>query len=155
MNPRLDPIHNGWMRKAEDAGGGGGTPQGRPPRIGLALSGGGALGLAHVGVIEVLEEAGIPVCAVAGTSMGAYVGSLYAAGKLGRNLGEGFYRYHGRRPRSLQHHDPAQLAEEAERCAREGVASSPKAVDLALVLGAGYPAWHGGPLARQAEPITR
>jgi NTE family protein len=50
------------------------------PRIGLVLSGGGALGLAHVGVIKVLEELHVPVDCVAGTSMGAIVGGLYAAG---------------------------------------------------------------------------
>lgn len=88
MNPSLNPSPPGWMRNAEDAGGGGGSPPGRTPRIGLALSGGGARGLAHVGVIEVLEEAGIPVCAVAGTSMGAYVGSLYAAGLTAAELRE-------------------------------------------------------------------
>ena len=50
------------------------------PRIGLVLSGGGARGLAHVGVIAVLEEMQIPVDYVAGTSMGAIVGGFYAAG---------------------------------------------------------------------------
>ncbi len=50
------------------------------PRIGLVLSGGGALGIAHVGVLEVLEEMHVPVDVVAGTSMGAVVGGLYAAG---------------------------------------------------------------------------
>jgi len=50
------------------------------PRIGLVLSGGGALGAAHVGVLEVLEELQVPVDCVAGTSMGAIVGGLYAAG---------------------------------------------------------------------------
>ncbi len=50
------------------------------PRIGLALSGGGALGLSHVGVIKWLEKNRIPIDAVAGTSMGALVGGLYAAG---------------------------------------------------------------------------
>lgn len=50
------------------------------PRIGLVLSGGGALGIAHVGVLEALEEMHVPVDVVAGTSMGAIVGGLYAAG---------------------------------------------------------------------------
>lgn len=52
----------------------------RRPRVGLVLSGGGALGLAHVGVIKVLEEMHVPVDCVAGTSMGAIIGGLYAAG---------------------------------------------------------------------------
>ena len=50
------------------------------PSIGLVLSGGGARGAAHVGVLKVLEELHIPVDYVAGTSMGAIVGGLYASG---------------------------------------------------------------------------
>jgi len=50
------------------------------PKIGLALSGGGAKGFAHVGVLKVLEEMNIPIDYIAGTSMGAVVGSLYASG---------------------------------------------------------------------------
>ncbi len=52
----------------------------RPLKVGLALSGGGAKGFAHIGVIKVLEEAGIPIDYVTGTSMGALVGGLYAIG---------------------------------------------------------------------------
>lgn len=48
--------------------------------VGLTLSGGGAAGLAHIGVLRVLAEAGIPVDLVTGTSMGAIVGALYAIG---------------------------------------------------------------------------
>jgi NTE family protein len=51
------------------------------PRIGLALSGGGARGLAHIGVLLWLEENHIPVDSIAGTSMGALVGALYATGR--------------------------------------------------------------------------
>ncbi|MHB1022415.1 MAG: patatin-like phospholipase family protein [Acidobacteriaceae bacterium] len=50
------------------------------PRIGLALGGGGALGLAHIGVLQWFEEHHIPVDMIAGTSMGAIIGGLYAAG---------------------------------------------------------------------------
>ena len=50
------------------------------PTVGLVLSGGGAKGFAHVGVIRVLEEAGIPIDVVTGTSMGALIGGLYASG---------------------------------------------------------------------------
>ena len=50
------------------------------PKIGLVLAGGGALGVAHVGVIRVLDEIGVPIDYVAGTSMGAIVGGFYAAG---------------------------------------------------------------------------
>jgi NTE family protein len=52
----------------------------RRKRVGLVLSGGGAKGMAHIGVLKVLEEAGIPVDFIAGTSMGAIVGGLYAIG---------------------------------------------------------------------------
>ena len=51
------------------------------PRIGLVLEGGGALGLAHAGVIKWLEENRIPVDVIAGTSMGALVGGIYASGE--------------------------------------------------------------------------
>ena len=60
------------------------APAGDPPsrpRIGLVLSGGGARGLAHVGVLKVMDELHVPVDAVAGTSMGAVIGGLYASGK--------------------------------------------------------------------------
>jgi NTE family protein len=50
------------------------------PKIGLALSGGGARGGAHVGILKALEEMNIPVDYIAGTSMGAIIGGLYAAG---------------------------------------------------------------------------
>lgn len=56
------------------------------PRIGLVLSGGGARGLAHVGVLQALEEQHIPVDAIAGTSMGAVVGGLYASGKTAAEI---------------------------------------------------------------------
>ena len=52
----------------------------RRPKIGLALSGGGARGAAHIGVLKVLEENRIPVDYIAGTSMGSIVGGLYATG---------------------------------------------------------------------------
>ena len=48
--------------------------------VGLVLSGGGAKGIAHIGVIQALEDNDIPIDYVAGTSMGAIVGGLYAAG---------------------------------------------------------------------------
>ncbi len=63
------------VKKAADAPG---SPR---PRIGLVLEGGGALGLAHVGVIKWLEKNRIPVDVIAGTSMGALVGGIYATGE--------------------------------------------------------------------------
>jgi NTE family protein len=53
---------------------------GTPPRIGLALSGGGARGIAHVGVLKVLDEMRIPISCVTGTSMGSIVGGTFAVG---------------------------------------------------------------------------
>ena len=56
------------------------------PRIGLALSGGGARGLAHVGVLKVLEEMRIPISCITGTSMGAIVGGTYASGRSAEEM---------------------------------------------------------------------
>jgi len=56
----------------------------RKPRIGLALGGGSARGWSHIGVIRVLEQAGIKPDIVCGTSIGALVGAVYAAGELKR-----------------------------------------------------------------------
>jgi NTE family protein len=58
----------------------------RPPVIGLALGGGAARGFAHVGVIQVLEEAGIHPKLVVGTSAGSLVATLYASGRTGAQL---------------------------------------------------------------------
>lgn len=57
-------------------------------RVGLVLSGGGAKGCAHIGVIRALEEEGIPIDYVAGTSMGAIVSSLYAMGYTPEEMAE-------------------------------------------------------------------
>ena len=56
------------------------------PKIGLALGSGSARGLAHIGVLEVFEENGIPVDMVAGSSMGAFVGAIYATGASARMI---------------------------------------------------------------------
>jgi NTE family protein len=56
-------------------------PPPRPPKIGLALGGGAARGFAHIGVIQVLEEAGLRPEFVVGTSAGSLVAALYASGK--------------------------------------------------------------------------
>lgn len=59
-----------------------GASSGSRPRIGLALGSGSARGLAHLGVIRAIEEAGIEVDCIAGSSMGALIGAIHAAGKL-------------------------------------------------------------------------
>lgn len=58
----------------------------KPPRLGLALGGGAARGFAHIGVIQVLEEAGIRPSLVVGTSAGSLVAAFYASGKSGAQL---------------------------------------------------------------------
>ena len=70
-----------------------GTAPAQQPRIGLALSGGGAKGLAHIGILKAIDSAGLKVDLVSGTSMGSIVGGLYAAGytpdsieQIARNL---------------------------------------------------------------------
>lgn len=60
--------------------------QDKRPKVGVVLSGGGAKGLAHIGVLKVLEEAGVQVDYIGGTSMGAIIGGLYAAGYSARQL---------------------------------------------------------------------
>lgn len=58
----------------------------KEPKVGLVLSGGGAKGLAHIGALKVIDSLGIRVDYIAGTSMGAIVGSLYASGYSGKQL---------------------------------------------------------------------
>jgi NTE family protein len=63
-------------------------PPPRLPRVGLALGGGAARGFAHIGVIQVLEEAGVRPDLVVGTSAGSLVAALYAAGRSGAELAQ-------------------------------------------------------------------
>ena len=74
----------GWLKNAKEklrslATGESPAPAERP-RVGLALAGGFARGIAHIGVLRVLREAGIPIDAVAGTSVGALIGAAYCGG---------------------------------------------------------------------------
>ncbi|MEI2782733.1 MAG: patatin-like phospholipase family protein [Candidatus Competibacter sp.] len=62
------------------------------PRIGLALGGGGARGIAHVGVLKTLEEMRVPVDCIAGTSMGSIIGGLYASGMSPEQMSEAVQR---------------------------------------------------------------
>ena len=66
------------------------------PRIGLALGGGFARGIAHIGVLKALEEAGIPVQCIAGTSVGAFVGAAYCGGLSVAEMEEIAYRVRSR-----------------------------------------------------------
>ena len=61
--------------------------------VGVVLGGGGAAGVCHVGVLKVLEEYGIPVDCVAGTSMGSIVAGLYATGLSARELEQIVYQF--------------------------------------------------------------
>jgi NTE family protein len=81
-NKAAGPL--GWLRSAKDkfrafAYGDRGEPKERP-RVGLALAGGFARGIAHLGVLRVLREAGIPIDCVAGTSVGALIATGFCAG---------------------------------------------------------------------------
>lgn len=58
----------------------------RERKVGLALSGGAARGLAHIGVLEILEEEDIPIDLIAGTSIGAAIGVMYALGKTAAEI---------------------------------------------------------------------
>jgi len=64
----------------------------KEPKVGLVLSGGGAKGLAHIGALKVIDSLGIRVDYVAGTSMGAIIGSLYSSGYSGKQIDSIFKR---------------------------------------------------------------
>jgi len=63
-----------------------GQPAETPPKIGLTLSGGGAKGLAHIGILKAIDSAGLKIDYISGTSMGSIVGSLYAVGYSGKEI---------------------------------------------------------------------
>ena len=96
----------------------------RPARTALVLSGGGAKGLAHVGVLRVLDSLGIRPDLVVGSSMGAVVGGMYASGYTGREIdslarslpiADLFRTYQPRAPRSLGPLQPLVLWEQGDR----------------------------------------
>src|SRR5271170_4826263 len=84
MSPGKVTDAIGWLQSAKDRLLSLAEPEERKPaerlRVGLALSGGFARGIAHIGVLRVLREAGIPVDVVSGTSVGALIGAAYCAG---------------------------------------------------------------------------
>ena len=96
----------------------------RPARTALVLSGGGAKGLAHIGVLRVLDSLGLRPDLVVGTSMGAIIGGMYASGYSGReidslarslSLADLFRTYHPRAPRSLGQLQPLVVWEQGAR----------------------------------------
>ena len=72
----LSCFNFGWSQNLEQ----------KNPKVGLVLSGGGAKGFAHIGALKVIDSLGIKIDYVAGTSMGAVIGSLYASGYTGQQL---------------------------------------------------------------------
>src|SRR5919112_2078930 len=95
-----------------------------PRRTALVLSGGGAKGLAHIGVLRVLDSLGIRPDLVVGSSMGAIVGALYSSGHSGReidslartlSIAEFFRTYQPRAPRSLGVLQPLVMWEQGSR----------------------------------------
>ena len=96
----------------------------RPARTALVLSGGGAKGLAHIGVLRVLDSLGIRPDLVVGSSMGAIIGGMYASGYSGREidslaralpLADLFRTYQPRAPRSLGLIQPLVVWEQGAR----------------------------------------
>lgn len=111
----------------------------RPEGIGVALGAGGARGIAHVVLLEVLDDLGIKPVAITGTSIGAIIGAAYAAGHTGRAL-----RSHLLRVFSRRHHAMAKLLEARvgrfTELFRRGL-SNPVLIDAEATL-AGF--WPGG-----------
>jgi predicted acylesterase/phospholipase RssA len=96
----------------------------RPPQTALVLSGGGAKGLAHIGVLRVLDSLGIRPDLVVGSSMGAIIGGMYASGYSGREIdslartlpiADLFRTYQPRAPRSLGQLQPLVVWEQGDR----------------------------------------
>lgn len=124
-----------------------------------------------MGPMRLLDEIGLDVAAhVAKTLASAFpdrfpktnaLDKMVAAGQLGRKSGQGFYRYDKKGGEALPHketppmpqHESLQtnlallISQEAMRCLKEGIAKSADDVDLAMVLGTGYPPFRGGPIA--------
>ncbi|MBR7053044.1 MAG: patatin-like phospholipase family protein, partial [Bacteroidaceae bacterium] len=77
QNDSIAPVHHSVEDIAAHEAA---TQAPRRKKVGVVLSGGGAKGMAHIGVLKVLERAGIPVDVITGTSMGSIIGGLYAIG---------------------------------------------------------------------------
>lgn len=66
-----------------------------PPRLALVLGGGGSRGIAHIGVLDVLHQAGVPIDLIVGTSMGAIVGAMYSTGQDTQTMAENLEQLSG------------------------------------------------------------
>src|SRR6516162_11287623 len=62
------------------------TDSSHRPKIGLTLSGGGAKGLAHIGILKAIDSAGLKIDYITGTSMGGIIGAMYAIGYSGKEI---------------------------------------------------------------------
>src|ERR1700732_4191795 len=89
IEPRVTTALD-WLRSAKDKfrnfAYGEEPPRVERPRVALALAGGFARGIAHIGVLRVLSEAGIPIDCISGTSVGALIGAGFCAGAAPRHL---------------------------------------------------------------------
>jgi len=126
------------------------------PKIGLVLSGGGARGFAHIGVLKKIEELNIPIDVVVGTSMGSIVGGLYAIGLTPDEIGKGvqgidwtvvFNDYARREFRSYRRkQDDYQFTQKRIGVTSEGLRLSPGLIDgqqIELALDRlAYPGFH-------------
>jgi NTE family protein len=109
------------------------APPPNRPKLGLVLSGGGAMGIAHVGAIQTLEKLGIRPDFVVGTSMGSIVGGLYASGMSGAELEHAVETmnwdliFDTTPPRAGLTYREKQLRNEAARAGSPGVGRQPPA----------------------------
>jgi NTE family protein len=94
------------------------APSGARPRIGLVLSGGGARGAAHIGVLKVLEELRVPVSCITGTSMGSIVGAAYASGT---SIAEMEHIVAGMSAEALFHEQPPRFEQSMRRKADDHI----------------------------------
>ncbi len=110
---------------------------GQPGGLGLALGAGGARGIAHVVLLEVLDELGIAPVAITGTSIGAIIGAAYAAGNSGRALRSHLLRVFGRRHRAMAQLLEARVGRFTELF-RRGL-SNPVLIDAETTLAGFWP----------------
>ena len=109
----------------------------RPEGLGLALGAGGARGIAHVVLLEALDELGITPVAITGTSIGAIIGAAYAAGYSGRALRNHLLRVFGRRHRAMAQLLEARVGRFTELF-RRGL-SNPVLIDAETTLAGFWP----------------
>ncbi|WP_372882271.1 patatin-like phospholipase family protein [Psychromonas sp.] len=111
------------------------------PKIGLVLGGGGAKGAAHIGILKVLESNNVPIDFVAGTSIGAYIGGLYALGYNAQEIEEMMFSVNWDKgfsdfiPRQDLHYEDKQLRDEYNINLRVGYSEAKIKMPSGLLLG--------------------